>query len=441
GAVRALVGGFSFERSEFDRAIQAHRQTGSAFKPFVYAAALAEGWVPTRQILDGPLVLLDTRSLEPYQPENFGDEYYGTVTLRRALEKSANIGTVLLLTELGYTPVIEMARRLGISSELYPYPSLALGAFEIDLMELTSAYGTFANQGVRVSPHLVDEVLDREGHVKERVVPKVTDAVSPQVAYLMNRLLEGVITDGTGRSARGLGRPLAGKTGTTDDNTDAWFVGYTPDLVVGVWVGFDVKRSLGRRETGALAALPIWKAFFDEAYRDLPAVEFPRPPGIVEVAVDRTTGLRANPAAGCSPVFAESFIEGTEPTEFCSAAEHKRLKLPYPFQQFTLTEQGELAAPWNVLLELVEADPTVRLASDGRYLEVSSPDGFMTMPVRLLPDAGQSDLPSWVVDALETKARQLRDAAKEAKKGGDASHLAELEDPRKYLPETWVGQD
>jgi penicillin-binding protein 1A len=441
GSVLALVGGFSFERSEFDRSTQARRQTGSAFKPFVYAAALAEGWVPTHRILDEPLVLLDTRTLEPYQPENFTDEYYGNLTLRRALEKSANIGTVKLLNELGYEPVIEMSRRLGISARLYPYPSLALGAFEVSLMELTSAYGTFANQGVRVEPHMIYEVLDREGSVIERITPAVTDAVSPQVAFLMNRLLEGVITDGTGRSARGLGRPLAGKTGTTDDNTDAWFIGYTPELVLGVWVGFDVKTSLGKRETGALAALPVWKAFIEEAYADIPPIEFPRPPGIVEVAIHRDTGLRANPAAACRPVFAESFLAGTEPTRFCSAAEHKRMKLPYPFQQFPLTERGELAAPWNVLLQLTEGEPKTRLSSDGRRLEAKGEDGVVIVPVQLLPSIPHAELPAWVVDALETKARQLRDAAVEAEEEGDEERLAELDEPEKFFPEMWLGQD
>ena len=179
-----------------------------------------------------------------------------------------------LLDEIGYEPVLETARRLGITTKLSPYPSMALGAFEVSLLELTSAYGAFGNQGVRVAPYLVDQVLDREGVVLEHAQPEVQEALTPQVAHLMNRLLEGVVTDGTGAAAASLGRPLAGKTGTTDDFTDAWFIGYTPDLVVGVWVGYDVKKSLGDRETGAQVALPIWQAFVEKSYeayaRDFP---------------------------------------------------------------------------------------------------------------------------------------------------------------------------
>jgi penicillin-binding protein 1A len=381
GAIRALVGGFDFERSEFDRAVQARRQTGSAFKPFVFAAALEAGWTPGATVLDEPTVLLSTRTLQPYQPENFGNKYAGTITLRKALAKSDNIATVKLLLEIGYEPVISMSRKLGITTKLYPYPSLALGAFEVTLLELTSAYGTFANQGVRVEPHFVRDVLRRDGTIVEHVAPAVHDAVSPQIAYLMNQLLMGVVTNGTGRGARSLGRPLAGKTGTTDDSTDAWFIGYAPDLVLGVWVGYDVKRSLGARETGAKAALPIWRAFMEEVYRGRPPEKFARPSRIVEVPIHATTGLRANPAARCSPVVAESFLEGTEPTAYCSAAEHTRLRLPLAFQRYQLDERGQLVIPTWALDELLETEPYVRVSHDGERLEAITEQGFETLAV------------------------------------------------------------
>jgi penicillin-binding protein 1A len=400
GAIRALVGGFDFERSEFDRAVQARRQTGSAFKPFVFAAALMQGWTLADTVLDEPTVLLSIATYQPYQPENFSNDYLGTITLRRALEKSDNIATVKLLMEIGYDPVIEMARKLGISTDLQPYPSLALGSFEVSLLELTSAYGTFANQGIRVEPHFIQDVVRRDGTLVERVAPTVHDAVSPQVAYLMNQLLRGVITSGTGRGAASLGRPLAGKTGTTDESTDAWFIGYAPDLVLGVWVGFDVKQSLGAKETGAKAALPIWRAFMEAAYAGRPPEPFARPARILEVPIHRATGLRANPAAGCSPVFAESFLEGTEPTAYCSAAEHSRLRFPLPFQRYELNERGELVIPTWALEKLLEEEPYVRLSYDGRRLEAITSEGFETLLVQQFPEDPPEPLSDRILERL-----------------------------------------
>jgi penicillin-binding protein 1A len=297
--------------------MQARRQTGSAFKPFVYAAALGHGMTLADTLLDEPTVFLDRKNPVPYQPENYTLKYYETVTLRTAIEKSANIATVKLLNVIGYDAVIDTARRLGISGDLQPFPSLALGSFEISLLELTSAYGTFANQGVLVQPHLVREVRNREGAIVTTVEPEVRDAVRPEIAFLMNRVLSGVISDGTGQAAAALGGHLAGKTGTTDDNTDAWFVGYSPTLALGVWVGFDEPRSLGSKETGARAALPIWRAFMEAAVKLLPDEEFPRPPGMTVVSIDRHTGLKANLEADCGDTISEVFIEGTEPTSYC----------------------------------------------------------------------------------------------------------------------------
>jgi penicillin-binding protein 1A len=375
GEVKALVGGFDYERSEFNRAVQARRQTGSAFKPFVYAAALVSGLTLADTLLDEPTVFLDRRAPDPYQPENYSNKYYETVTLRTALEKSANISTVKLLNRIGYDVIIDTARRLGIRSELRPYASIALGSFETTLMELTSAYSTFAHQGVRVEPHLVTEVLDSNGDLVERIEPEVSEGISPQIAYLMNRLLSGVITDGTGRGAASLGRNLAGKTGTTDDSTDAWFIGYSPDLAVGVWVGFDDPASLGRRETGARAALPIWRAFMEQALDALPEREFPMPPGLSVVSVDRRTGLRVNPKAYCRQVISEVFVAGTEPTQLCTVYEHQRIRLPYAFQRYSLNASGALVVPADELDALLVEEPTARVTDRGRRLEAERRNG------------------------------------------------------------------
>ncbi|HXV76931.1 MAG TPA: PBP1A family penicillin-binding protein [Candidatus Polarisedimenticolaceae bacterium] len=386
GAILAMVGGFDFERSEFNRATQARRQTGSAFKPFVYAAALSEGWTLAHTLVDEPTVFLDRRNPEPYQPENYTNEYYETVTLRSALEKSANIATVKLLTEVGYSPVIDTARRLGISGDLRPYPSLALGAFEVTLLELTAAYGAFANQGVLVEPHLVRDVHNREGALVAQIEPEVRDAVRPEIAYLMNRVLSGVISDGTGRAASRLGSNVAGKTGTTDHNTDAWFVGYSPNLAVGVWVGFDEPRSLGSRETGAIAALPIWQEFMEQALPLRPAGDFPQPANISVQSVDRRTGLKANLRAGCNPVISEVFVSGTEPTTYCTDEHHIKLGFPYPFHRHALTERGALAIPSDELSRLLDTEADVFLVDGGTQLEAHTPQGASySLALEVLP--------------------------------------------------------
>jgi len=402
GEIRALVGGFDFERSEFDRATQARRQTGSAFKPLVFAAALDSGWSLGDTILDEPTVFLSRRSPDPYQPENYTNTYYSTVTLRKAMEKSANIATVKLLNKIGYDAVIDTSRGLGIRSELQPFPSLALGVFEISLVDLTSAYGTFANQGVLVEPHLIREVYNRDAALVQRIEPKVHDAVSPQIAYLMNRVLEGVISDGTGRAAKHLGSHVAGKTGTTDNNTDAWFVGYTRDLAVGVWVGFDEPKSLGSRETGALAALPIWQAFMEKAIEISPLREFAVPPGITIVTIDRETGLKADRRAGCEHLISEVYLRGTEPTKYCSTQHHDLLQFPYPFQRFPLNEQGQLRVPDDLLREILDHEMSVYLIDNGRRLETRTSEGVFSIALSIEPPEGREPLPSWVVERFDT---------------------------------------
>ncbi len=379
GAVRALVGGLDFRRSEFDRSVQARRQAGSSFKPFVYAAALQHGMTPSDRVLDAPTVFVEPGTLSLYQPENYGKKYYGLLTLREALEKSANISAVKILDRAGFRPVIDLARELGLTTDLQPYPSMALGAFEVSLFEMTSAYGAFANQGVHVEPYLVETVRDREGTLLDETKPQAREVLSPQIAAMMNALLEGVITDGTGAAASTLGRPLAGKTGTTDDFTDAWFIGYTPDLVVGVWVGFDTKKSLGSKETGAQAALPIWQAFMEEALHDAPPVPFPEVEGVAHASVDHATGLRAVETAGCVEIINESFLQGTEPTQDCSAAEHARLRLPWILQRYALDEDGALVVPTDDLASLVAGEPSMSVDAPRKTLTVASPEGTVTV--------------------------------------------------------------
>jgi penicillin-binding protein 1A len=400
GEILALVGGFDFKRSEFNRATQARRQTGSSFKPFVFASALAQNWTLADTLVDEATVFLDRRNPDPYIPKNYTDKYYGTLTLRRALERSANVATVKLLNRVGARETIRMARDLGIRGNLQPYPSLALGAFESTLKELTGAYAAFANQGVRVEPHLVRRVEKVDGTRLYDAEPEIREAVSPRVADTMNRLLHGVITDGTGRAASGISHPLAGKTGTTDENTDAWFIGYSPNIAVGVWVGFDEKKSIGKRETGAGAALPIWKGFMESWLKGLPETPFPTSPRIGTALIDRTTGLRANPSAGCSPVFREAFAEGTEPTRFCSIAQHRKLLFPATIQHYPLTEDGRIEIPDEDLIRMLKEIPTLSLSNNGRDLLYRTGDNVLRLPLRLTPGSSVPEIPDSVLEFL-----------------------------------------
>jgi len=264
GEVRALIGGRDFSLSPYNRATQARRQPGSAFKPFLYAAAIAAGHPPT-EILDDTAFEVPLKGQPPYVPVNYSGQYYGPVTMRTALEKSLNAASVDLLLKVGYGPVIKMASKLGITTKLKPYPTLTLGVFDVSLQEMVAAYGTLGNRGILVKPRYITRVLDRQGQILWEPSLHLEDATSPQVAFVATNLLEGVIERGTGRSASHLRGPLAGKTGTTDDFKDAWFLGFAPRLATGVWVGYDMPKSLGAGETGARAALPIWKLFMDKA--------------------------------------------------------------------------------------------------------------------------------------------------------------------------------
>jgi penicillin-binding protein 1A len=312
GQILTMVGGYSFERSKFNRATQAYRQVGSAFKPFVYTAAIDSGYTPVSLLMDTPVSFNGGAGQPAYTPLNYDRQFEGPITLRRALEQSRNIPAVRVMDQLGPNQVIAYARRLGLESPLPPYLAVALGAAEATLVEMTSAYSVFPNQGVRMRPYSVLKVRDREGNVLEENRPEPKDAIRADTAFVMTNLLRGVVQRGTATRAAALNWPIGGKTGTTDDYTDAWFIGFDPDITIGVWTGFDQKRTMGPAGTGSESALPIWieimKAWI--ATRSEPPV-FEPPGNIVFVSVDRGSG---NPALEGTPgAITESFIAGTQP--------------------------------------------------------------------------------------------------------------------------------
>ncbi len=318
GYVLSMVGGYDFYRSKFNRAVQALRQPGSSFKPFVYLAALERGFTPADIIVDEPVTfVIDERTGKTWEPQNFGHNHKGPITLRRGLETSTNIIAAKLIDRIGVHEVIDTARRLGITTYLQPYLSLSLGGSEVYLWELVSAYCAFANLGNRVEPIFVTKVLDSDGNILEENIPRAQQVLPEDVTYLLVSMMQGVVQRGTAAAAKALGRPLAGKTGTTNDYTNAWFVGYSPSLTTGVWVGYDESRkSIGSGETGGKAALPVWIDFMREALKDTPVEEFPVPSGVTFVQIDPDTGLLASPRCGGDP-FTEVFRKGTEPREYC----------------------------------------------------------------------------------------------------------------------------
>ncbi len=291
GRVRALTGGVNFAKSQFNRASQAKRQPGSAFKPLVFAQAFNSGFNPASVLLDEPLQLPGHRDGVFWQPKNFSGKSYGPTTLCTALVKSRNIVTIKLLQEIGLQNVIFLARKMGIKSSLHPNLSLALGASELSLLELTSAYTTFANQGKYCRPIFIDRILDPHGRILENNIPRQNKALDERAAYQVTRLLQEVISHGTGQNAWGLPGESAGKTGTADHNMDAWFIGYTPSLVTGVWMGFDIKRNLGKRETGGRACAPIWLDFMKKAMAGMKPERFHVPEGITLLPTNRRTGV------------------------------------------------------------------------------------------------------------------------------------------------------
>jgi len=359
GAVVALVGGRDFRESQFNRALQAKRQPGSAFKPIVYAAAIDKGYTAATVIVDSPIIYDATEDYEAWKPKNYEERFYGPTTLRKALEKSRNVITVKIAQDLGIDYLMDYATRLNLDGPFNRDLSMALGSSGISLLDLTKTYAVFACQGQEVHPILIQRIVDRDGNIlEEKVSPMPQDMetpsqtspdlistteeagdpelgtavaqnepliddlapgtdgqpISPETAYIMTSLLKGVVQNGTGWRAKALGRPCAGKTGTTDSLYDAWFIGYTPDLIAGVWVGFDEEASLGKYETGSRAASPIWLGYMDEVLKDKPVDDFVVPQGIVFKKIDPETGLLA--ASDDEKAIFECFKEGTAPTVY-----------------------------------------------------------------------------------------------------------------------------
>jgi penicillin-binding protein 1A len=316
GQIKAMVGGWNFNRSKFNRAVQAYRQLGSTFKPVVYTAAIDRGFTPTSILVDAP-VSYPAGNGQIYSPHNYDHKFEGPITLRWALEESRNVPAIRMMDTLGPKHVLEYARRFGFPEDFPPYLPIALGAGDATLLEVTSAYTVFPNQGVRMKPFTVLTVKDRDGNLLEENRGEPSDVIRADTAYVMTTLLRGVVVRGTAMRAAELARkwPIAGKTGTVDDNTDAWFIGFDPDLTVGVWIGLDEKKSLGSAEQGSLAALPMWMEFM-QAYidrrpdKDQPP-QFTAPGNIVFLAVDKSTGAILPPET--PGAINEAFISGTQP--------------------------------------------------------------------------------------------------------------------------------
>ena len=306
--VLAMIGGYDFDRSQFNRALRAVRQPGSAFKPVIYAAAVEAGMNPTSRVADDPIER-EIPGADTWRPENYDEEFLGPITMRLALTKSRNLATIDLLEKIGVDAACAYARRLGVRRQFPCVLSLALGSAEMTLLDVTTLYGVFANQGIYTEPVFIARIVDRFGTLKEEQLLSAQRVMSPEVAYSVTSMLESVVQHGTGRQVRALERPAAGKTGTTNDFHDAWFIGYTPEIVAGVWVGFDNQSSLGKRESGGRVAAPIWLSFMQEALQGQPVTDFPIPPGIRFVfqgAQDGTESITRTPEG--APFF-EVFID------------------------------------------------------------------------------------------------------------------------------------
>jgi penicillin-binding protein 1A len=335
GRVLALVGGFSFDQSQFNRATQALRQPGSSFKPFVYAAALDNGYTPSTVVMDSPIEIDQGPGMGVWRPENYSaGKYYGPQTLRFGIEHSRNVMTVRLAQDVGMPLIAEYAKRFGVYDDLPPYLSFALGAGETTTLRMTAAYSMFANGGRRIKPTLIDRIQDRYGHTiykhdqrecrgceaerwtnqaEPTLVDKREQVIDPMTAYQITSMMEGVVQRGTATTVREVGKPVAGKTGTTNDEKDAWFVGFSPDIAVGVYLGFDKPKPMGRGATGGQLAAPVVRDFLKVALADKPAVPFRVPAGIKLIRIDPKSGMRAG--AGSEKVILEAFKPGTAPPD------------------------------------------------------------------------------------------------------------------------------
>jgi penicillin-binding protein 1A len=339
GDILSLIGGKDFQRSEFNRAVQALRQPGSGFKPFVYTAAIDNGAKPTDIVKDEPIVLKGEDGKD-WSPQNFDEIFRGPVTLRKALAKSINVVSAKLIQKVTPQQAIFYASHLGIRSPLSPYPSLALGTSEVTLWDMVSAFSVFPNGGIKVQPRYILKITDRYGRtLEENKIPKRDEVLSAQTAYIMTTMLHSVIERGTryGARARGFTRPAGGKTGTTDNCSDNWFNGFTPQITAGVWIGYDDKTVIGHNVTGATTALPVWTEFMTKAHEKLPAEEFKAPSGIYFRTVCWESGLLATDK--CPRIITDVFTDETLPTEYCHI--HRSKGLPDTTTLVPFMERGE----------------------------------------------------------------------------------------------------
>lgn len=364
GYVKAMVGGSDFQRSQFNRVTKAKRQPGSAFKPLIYAAALEHGYTPASVIVDSPVSYWDHRRI--WSPQNYEQQYFGPTRLRDALTFSRNVVTVKMAARLGLKYLTSYLPQFGVHSQLSRNLSLALGTSEVTLEELVRAYGVFATGGDLFEPLFMTEITDSFGRPVHEFIYTTKPVMAPENAYLITSMLKSAVERGTGKAVSTLGRPVAGKTGTSNDFQDAWFVGYTPEMLVGVWVGYDEKRSLGDKETGGRAAAPIWREFMQHALGETPVHDFALPDGVVFVHIDPRTGLRASPHSSASVL--ECFRRGTEPqalTEIASApvrapgerSEHRtvrRVPLPSTPHYPTSPPPSTFASVSNVTVQAVD---------------------------------------------------------------------------------------
>lgn len=340
GYIRALVGGYDFVEGGFNHATEAKRQPGSAFKPFIYGAALEakDGdqykYTPASILMDLPVIHEKTEQDKGWKPENYDERFLGPMRLRTAIALSRNAVTVRLLEDIGLSRAVTFARKAGITSPINEDYTSALGSSAVTPLELTSAYATFAAQGVRAEPILIRSIVDGRGAVLESYEPQPQEAIDRTTAYLVTSLLKSVVDEGTGRGAKGLGKPLAGKTGTTNNYVDAWFVGYSPSIAAGVWVGYDnAQASLGDRETGARSSLPIWIGVMARALADKEPEDFPVPDDVMFTNIDPETGLLAR--EGAADAYLDCFRKGTEPTMFAETKNSPKAG------QFYMLDQGE----------------------------------------------------------------------------------------------------
>ena len=346
GEVRGLVGGYDFANSKFNRAVQSRRQTGSSFKPFVYGAAFEKGLTPADTLFDAPIAI--PVGNDTYAPKNYYGKYAGIVTIQRALELSINVPAVKTYMMTGGDRVVDFARRCGITADLPKYPSLSLGAAGVSPVEMTAAYNVFVNNGVYIKPRYIKKIADQTERVLDEQYPELSEATSPQVAYEIAYMMKGVIDRGTAYAAHTLADPLAGKTGTTNGYTDAWFIGFSPEYTVGVWTGYDdPSKSLGSGATGADVPLPIWMDIFkqleDKKLRTAKP-DFEAPHGVVVVPMDLTSGRRGQ--GPCARVVMQAFVAGQEPDKDCSGASVDVAKLPFYLQRpMYQAKEGEPTQP------------------------------------------------------------------------------------------------